>query len=140
VRYRLDSMEGDWMAEARNGTTNILDTLARLPGLEATFDRVTQIKDAQVSKAVQTAKDAHSHSHGHGGGHECGHGHSHAASSESAPPASAAGEDSGAGGGGDSKDSAERAREVLGPGEVGDGTLSMADLHNDLKRVRVDGR
>ena len=36
LRYRLDSMDGDWMVEARNGTTDLIDTIARLPGLQKT--------------------------------------------------------------------------------------------------------
>ncbi len=36
LRYRLDSMDGDWMAEARNGATDMMDRIARLPGLQKT--------------------------------------------------------------------------------------------------------
>ena len=34
VRLRLDSMDGNWRAEAKNGTIDLLDRLARLPGLQ----------------------------------------------------------------------------------------------------------
>ena len=37
VRQRLDSMDGNWREEIRNGTMDLLDKLARLPGLQATL-------------------------------------------------------------------------------------------------------
>jgi hypothetical protein len=37
VRLRLDSMDGNWREEIRNGTMDLLDRLARLPGLQVSF-------------------------------------------------------------------------------------------------------
>ena len=43
LRYRLDSMDGDWMAEARNGATDMMDRIARLPGLQKTCVTIVQL-------------------------------------------------------------------------------------------------
>uniref|UniRef100_A0A6U4IX20 Uncharacterized protein n=2 Tax=Hemiselmis andersenii TaxID=464988 RepID=A0A6U4IX20_HEMAN len=78
VRTRIDSMEGDWMQDARLGTTDRLDQLARFPALQATFDKVSEIKETKVAAAVAALHEkSHGHAHSHGEDGSCGHGHSH---------------------------------------------------------------
>merc|ERR1719265_3025106 len=48
LRYRLDSMDGDWMGELKNGSTQMFDTIARLPGIQNTFDKVSAIKEDHI--------------------------------------------------------------------------------------------
>mmetsp|Transcript_1006 Transcript_1006/g.1680 ORF Transcript_1006/g.1680 Transcript_1006/m.1680 type:complete len:104 (-) Transcript_1006:2094-2405(-) len=67
-------MEGDWMAEARNGTTDLLDRMARLPGLQKTFDKVSEIKEDKVMSTVRE-NHAKQHTHDESPGHHHGHEH-----------------------------------------------------------------
>ena len=57
------------MAEARNGATDLIDKIARLPGLEKTFDKVSAIKEDHVLTARRELHEmAHSHGPSHGTG------------------------------------------------------------------------
>ena len=54
---------GDWMGEARLGVTDMIDKIARLPGLQKTFDKVAFIKEKHVLTA---RRELHEMAHSHG--------------------------------------------------------------------------
>ena len=54
---------GDWMGEARLGVTDMIDKIARLPGLQKTFDKVASIKEDHVLNA---RRELHAMAHSHG--------------------------------------------------------------------------
>eukprot|EP00960_Hanusia_phi_P025428 745629-Hanusia_phi.AAC.2 len=59
------------MAEARNGTTDLLDRIGRLPGVQNTFNAVAEMKEEHV---MQACRELHEQAHSHG---DCGHVHGH---------------------------------------------------------------